>query len=99
MFQGKTITANLTAEGQVSKRDGCPRTSASAAFKDADRKRYKQKQHSIMVGKGFASFFSYFVKKQEQVTFTDDNEPSFHRQLIKPTLNLLINKVTPATSV
>lgn len=41
--------------------------------------------------------FYYFVKTHHQVTFTDNNKPSLYHQLIKPTLNSLINKVTPAS--
>ena len=49
-----------------------------------------------MVGPGDALVpFYYFAKMQQQVISTDENEPSFQHQLIKPTLNSLINKVTP----
>lgn len=49
-----------------------------------------------MVGPGdvLAPFY-YFAKMQQQVISTGENEPSFQQQLIKPTLNSLINEVTP----
>jgi len=67
--------------------------SHTSSFKDANRER---KKRTIMVGPRDALVpFYYFAKMQQQVISTDENEPSFQHQLIKPTLNSLINKVTP----
>lgn len=45
------------------------------------------------VGNELAALLYYFVKMQQQVTFTDDNKPSLHHQLIKPTMNYSLTKL------
>lgn len=67
---------------------------------DADRKgnnnNNKARLNYVRVRDQLVPFY-YFAKMQQRVTFPDDNELSLYHQLIKPTLNSLINKVTPAS--
>lgn len=66
----------------------------TSSFKDGNKKG-KKKNHG-RVRDALVPFYC-FSKMQQQVTSTDGNEPSLQHQLIKPTLNSLVNKVTPAS--
>lgn len=66
------------------------------SFKDANRKEGKNRLSYDRERDELVPFY-YFVRTHQQVTFTDNNEPSLSHQLIKPTLNSLISKVTSAS--
>lgn len=65
---------------------------------DANREREKKRLNYGRVGDPLVLFY-YFAKMQQQVISTDVNKPSHQHQLIKPTLTLLINKVTMASLI
>lgn len=73
----------------------------TSSFKDVNRegKKKKNRLNYSKVGNELAVLFYYFVKMQQQVTFTDNNKPSLHHHLIKPTLNSLINKITTSINL